>query len=250
MYLDIKVDSRGTLTQRQVNFVAGARNFLSVKADEALQDQIDIGNDKYRITVDGKEGYSREAIYHAKKIIRINFTRQAMGRAAKIAVDTLRRAVKRYYPDNDYVRDKNLSANSVTAFLCEKGKPSQVITDLENVDVELDQYIVVTIKRTPGYENMTPFANWWAAHQYGKRGFFERAARNLRKRLGTSRETGAVRVVAKRLRNRQLYQPLSQNRENKRPDLKGKINPIPYDIGTTTSWCLIIEPRRNKGQAL
>lgn len=230
------------------------RKVMISKVDKALSQQIAIGNNEFAITIDGKPAYSRDAIRFATKSIRVSFTAGIAEVAVSSAVGVLKGMLVRWYPffgaDGRSDAYKRISIESVTAWLNEKGKAPVEVSNSAKVVLTERQYITIAVKIPAGMINPIPLANFVSTRLNGT-GFYERAARAVRRRLGVTKKTGAVRVAAVRVKSTKTIQPISdRKRSYKYSDKKPFKKHIPKDIATSTSWVIVIEPRRNNGQIL
>lgn len=230
--------------------IAVARNLMSVKVDEVLSHQVAIGNSEYTINVDGKVAYSRNAIYFARKNIRVNFAAGVAEVAVGSAVGVLKGMLMRWYPFVSARGSKNafkqITSDYVSAWLNERGKASIPITSANTVSLNANQYITIAVRIPSGQINPIPLANFIVTQNTGK-GFFERAARAVRRNLGVTRRTGTVRVAAIRLGSTKTIQPISDKKYAYKRPVKRH---IPKTVATSTNWVIVIEPRRNTGQVL
>src|SRR5215475_3459212 len=171
------------------DFVKGVRKFMADKVDEVLQREIDKGNDVYTAEIDSKPINDRKGIYFATKSIRISFQKSASVIEIEKAKRALRTQLMAFYPydklnPTKYPFDKSW----VTAWLCEKGQSATRITS-DRVALTQNQYIAITVEIPSGQINPIPVANWLATRKHNK-GFYERAARNIRTAFKVSRRGG------------------------------------------------------------
>lgn len=251
--MSIEIDSKLIrITPRKIEeAIFFARDLMATKVDEVISQQVAIGNSEFTIAVDGKTAYSRSAIFFARKNIKVNFAAGVAEIPIGRAMAALESMLMRWYPFKGEYRGvnsyKKVSLTNVSAWLQEKGKPPVEISGTSKIRLNQNQFISIALKIPSGQLNPIPLANFIRTRNNGS-GIYARAARAIRRQLGVTRRNGTVRVAAVRVKSTQTLQPrLSNNKYAYNPPPKKH---IPKGIAESTSWVIIIEPRRDSGQFL
>lgn len=217
--------------------LAKVSRFAGTVTDDVISREIGKGNDEYAIAVDGRPVGSRDAMHSVKRRIVVTFASRTVELAIDVAIAALARMVTRHYKIGDSTQAAKM-ASRVTAWHHIKGGPTRQITSGTGVKMAERDYISLTVRFSQGEHNTIPVANWLTANIKGsKEGFYKKAARSIRRKVKSSRTTGAVSVSAQRLDSPRTYQPYVGKYKTT------GARPIPEAIATKTSWMIIIRPR-------
>ena len=168
---------------------------LREEANSELDQQIEIGNNVFTTSVDGRAAQSRTAISRAMKNVRINFPLVAVDLALAVMKQAMRQAIVK----TTRVRTGKLSSNIRMFYGGDKKHTIEVTNTAEIKEFLPGDYVVLY----PVTDYAT-FANMRVSERTGQ-GFMRRAAASVRRTIKQKKTSGGLAIYVKHSRRMAQY---------------------------------------------